>query len=651
LPPMFTYYLFNNFIESMIAIIALILCFVLFSKFGALKRQMAALEARLAAGLSNDGSPSRATATGELAQETEARGSSNLMGAEEAHALHGGLNRNLPAEKSAFAMSTSERDSRHEEHVVHKELSETLRPEQTPSREPDAWDNFVAWLKEDWILKLGAFLVLIAFGWLASYAFIHNWIGPMGRITLGLMLGAGIMVFGFLRMRQFVHQGAVFLVVGSTTVILTIFAARSIYEFFTPVSALAVMFVTSALVAWVSVLYQRRPLAIASLLLASIAPMLVNSLEVFAISQFTYLFVVVLGTIWVVAVTRWRVLNTLALAIVTLYSLPNMLASGFAEDIYVFLFIAFAFAALFFVSNVAGIIRNPDRQDAADITTALWNGLLLLGWIMVAAPEEWQSLIIVACMLVFLVASYLISVHTHRPRAFLAYAGVGVVMLATATAIELEGAVLTIAFSVEAAVLTGITYLILRDARLAEKASYTFALPVLLSVPSFLASSWSSPNIIHEDFFVLLILGLILITLGSFFADRVRDDTKGDKENSFASSLLVAGSVYLLALVWLVSHAILPSDIATLLSLAVYTVLGISLYFRGVSEEKKGLTHYGGILLGLVVARLIFVDVWQLELTGRIVTFFVIGALLMGTAFFGKKRRVDTQQNLEDGKN
>jgi hypothetical protein len=41
-----------------------------------------------------------------------------------------------------------------------------------------------------------------------------------------------------------------------------------------------------------------------------------------------------------------------------------------------------------------------------------------------------------------------------------------------------------------------------------------------------------------------------------------------------------------------------------------------------------------------VVARLLLVDVWSMELSGRVITFFVIGALLMSTAFLTKRKAV-----------
>jgi uncharacterized membrane protein len=121
---------------------------------------------------------------------------------------------------------------------------------------PTAFERFAEWLKEDWLLKLGALLLLIGFGWLTTYAFLNNWIGPMGRIALGIVAGASFILLGWWRIRKYIHQGGIFLVLGSTTILLTIFAAREIYGFFTPLSALAVMFLSTAFVALASVKYK-----------------------------------------------------------------------------------------------------------------------------------------------------------------------------------------------------------------------------------------------------------------------------------------------------------------------------------------------------------------------------------------------------------
>src|SRR3989344_1571609 len=506
------------------------------------------------------------------------------------------------------------------------------------------FDRFVGWIKEDWLLKLGAMLLLIAFGWLTTYAFLNNWIGPMGRIALGIIAGAAFLVLGWWRIKSRLHQGGVFLVLGSTTILLTIFAAREVYGFFTPLSALVVMFLSTALVALASVKYNNRTLALVSLILAGIAPLLTSAPTSNYIGLFSYLFVVILGAIWIVALTGRRELTTAALTLITFYSLPHLMSFTSADKGTLLLF-AYAFAAVFFLTNTAGILKLKGQQIVPDLVTAAGNGLFLLVWIMSAAPDEWQSLIIAAWMMVFAVGAFLVFRITERREAFYVYAGVGIAMLAAATSAELGGATLTIAYTIESGIIALITYIVLKDIKVAERMSLLLIGPVLLSFGSLDSRAWGT-SILHKDFFVLLILGLVLLGLGMYFLRRVREISEKEPRQ-LNTILLITGSIYLYALLWLSLHAKFQNDnTAVMISLVTYTIIGLLAYFEGLGKEKKTLRLYGGALVGFVVLRLLFVDIWSMDLAGRIVTFFLIGALLVSTAFLGRKKQAKPGSDL-----
>ena len=79
-----------------------------------------------------------------------------------------------------------------------------------------------------------------------------------------------------------------------------------------------------------------------------------------------------------------------------------------------------------------------------------------------------------------------------------------------------------------------------------------------------------------------------------------------------------------------------------MISLAIYTVIGIICYLCGLARGMNILRLYGGTLIGFVVIRLLLVDVWIMDIAGRTATFFLIGALLISTAFLGhKKQKMD----------
>lgn len=494
-------------------------------------------------------------------------------------------------------------------------------------------DEFIVWFKEDWLLKLGALLLLIGFGWLTTYAFLNNWIGPMGRIALGIIAGVMFLLLGWWRIKKYLHQGGIFLVLGSTVVLLTIFAAREIYGFFTPSSALAVMFLSTAFVALMSIKYSSRSLALASLILAGIAPFFTNSPTPDYVGLFSYLLVVVLGAIWIVGLTGNRELTAAALIFVVFYSSPHLFSVA-SVDRDVLLLFAYVFVAIFFVTNTLGLLKLKDDKMTPDLITAAGNGLFLLSWIKVAAPVEWQSLIISAWTVVFVVGAFMIFRITQKREPFYVYAGIGIAMLAAATSAELSGATLTIAYTLESVAISLIAYSILKDTRIAERLSLLLIWPAILSFENITSSAWAY-GVFHKDFFVLLILVLAFLELGLFFQQH-----RGENSEEGANTWLVIGSAYAYILLWLSLHAAFQEgNTATMASLAVYTIIGLMAYFYGLANDKKNLRHYGGVLIGLVIARLFLVDVWEMDLPGRITTFFLIGAMLISTAFLGKKKQ------------
>lgn len=506
-------------------------------------------------------------------------------------------------------------------------------------------DRFFKWVREDWLLKLGALLLLVGLSWLTSYAFLHDWIGPKGRISFGLILGTGILALSWWRIKKFVHQGGIFLVLGSTTILVTIYAAREVYDFFTPATALIVMFLSTALVALASVKYNSRSLALSSIILAGIAPLLTNSPTPNHVALFSYLLVVTLGVIWIVFVIGARGLLIAALSMVSFYSLPYLNRVP-RSDSSVMLLFAFVFTAVFFVANSAGIVVSKSRKYLADLTAAAWTGMFILSWIMARAPQEWRSLLLAAWMIVFVAGAFWVSRRTKQSAPFYVYAGVGVVLLGAATSAELSGATLTIAYTLECAVVVVLTYLLRRDLRFSQRISALLLIPLSLSFRSFDLYTWQE-SVFNRHFFVLAVIAITLAGLGLFFRRIAAAEVK--TSTRFSNALIVAGTIYACALLWLTLHSVLERpDLAVAISLLAYTIVGLITYIRGRAAGTKGLVLYGGCMLGFVVLRLLSIDVWKMEVTGRIITFLLVGTLLMSTAFLVKNRQAAKNREPED---
>jgi len=442
------------------------------------------------------------------------------------------------------------------------------------------------------------------------------------------------MILGWWRMGTSVHQGGIFLAFGSTVISMTVSAGRVFYGYFGDVPSLVIMFLSVAFVALASIKWNSRALSIGSLILSGLAP-LFSGVYGDEVQLFSYLMVVVLGTIWVVAKTGQRVLNTASLVMIILFSLPWLLSYGSNREI-VLMFI-YAFSVIFFITNTLAILKNKGNIEA-DLVTAGGSGLFLLTWIIMVVDKDWQSLIISAWMIVFAAGAFVIFKITKRIEPFYIYAGVGVAMLAAATAAELNGAALVIAYTFEVAVIALLMQWILQNTVFAEKTSLLIVVPIILSFENIVARDWRD-SVIHEHFFVLLFLGITMLSLGLYFW-QFRKASNTSKSLEICSGLVIAGSLYLYLLLWLSLHASFQNDDqAVMFALFIYTVIGLITYIYGRVHNIKGFSVYGGVLLGFVVGRLLLVDVWKMELSGRIITFFIIGSLLIGTAFIGRSKK------------
>ena len=509
-----------------------------------------------------------------------------------------------------------------------------------PAAPIESENRFLAWLKENWLLKLGALLLLIGFGWLVSYAFLNNWIGPAGRIVLGLAAGALILILGWWRMRSFVTQGSVFVALGATVILLTTYAARIIYDFFTPGSALVLMFVVSAFVAFLSGIYSRKQLGVAAVGLAGFAPILAHSPTSDFVALFSYLLVVVLGATWIVAWKGFREIVLTAFIVVAIYSFPPLFGLSSANLPTLLLF-AYLFAAIFYLTNTVGLLKLSGKAARADLLAAAGNALLLVVWVYRAAPNEWQSIVLSGWAAAFVFGAYLIFKGTQRKEPLLLYAAIGIGYIAAATAIELSGAALAIAYTLESAAVALALWGITRNVTLAQKSSLLLIGPAIISTNSIFGSEWQY-GVFNKDFFVLAILSITFFSLAATFRKPALL-ANSEETKSGNSALFVFGSIYAYVLLWLSLHAALPQspDLAVMISLLVYTVIGIYAYLSGVAKDDKAIRAYGGVLLAFVVGRLLIIDVWQMELTGKIITFFIIGALLMSTAFLGRKKKTE----------
>ncbi len=541
------------------------------------------------------------------------------------------------------------------------------------------------WFKEDWLLKVGAILLILSFGWFVSYAIANNWIGPIGRITLGLLAGVALMVVGFMRYRVQAHQADIFLVLGAGITILTIFAARSLYGFFTPLTALICMVLVSAFVATASILFNRRPLATIALMLIALAPFFTASATSDVFGLFMFFGTVLVATVILTVLRDYPELNITAAVVLWFYSLFALsgavairesafllecfyavvlfalqlytatktqglrkvdtiallanatlllvwISTIFMRDTY--MLPLFAWGALFlggtyalFVMRTKSFRFEESAQYDGESAAVFAHGAIFLVAIFVLITPVWQSLSLAGWALLFVCAAYSAFVMTEKREGFFLYAALAIVYIGAATAAELEGNALTIAYALEASAITILAFLFTKDIAAARKASYVFAIPVFLSLIT-IGNPFSNSALA-----VLVTIGSILIVTGLYFRN-LSLATNSVTNRQWYATLIIVGTLYYLFTIWRVcTEMVFYGSFGVMVALIIYTILGIGAYVLGTQRDIKVYRLFGTWLVGFVLARLALVDVWALPSGVRIITFMVIGALMVSTAF------------------
>ncbi|MBP9750122.1 MAG: DUF2339 domain-containing protein [Candidatus Pacebacteria bacterium] len=499
---------------------------------------------------------------------------------------------------------------------------------------PGPFGRFVEWLREDWLMKLGGGLIILGVAWFVSYAVAEGWIAERGRIASGYLAGSVVLVLGWYRMQRFITQGSVLMVVGAAMIGLTTFAARTLYDLFPASWGLVIIFSTACLLALTSIVMKRHELAYANVLLAGLAPLLIHAPHFPLEDLLTYLFVVALGSVWVAALTGWRDLPFTSLIIVTLYSL--LFVDSYSE-LEVGLLFSFAFTALFFVTSIAGM-RVVRAVRIVDLLTAIGSGMFLLLWVLAAGAEEWQSMLLIAWTLVFALGAFFATRLGAGIAYFYAYAGVGTVLLGVATALELDGPALTVAATIEAALVLWVGYRISRDVRALPVLALACSVPAGLTLLSIDSAAWNRNEVFHSDSFVIVFTAVVATLLGYVFLNERLRVAEKDREvlRLIAAAFFSAAALYATVLVWLVTHALFSEDTGTTVSLVVYALVGSFFYMLGRTNKVPWQRLIAGFYFGFVVVRLIFVEIADMPVELRWITFFGIGVLFMLVAWFSR---------------
>ena len=204
---------------------------------------------------------------------------------------------------------------------IPEQKSETPPPVLKPGffeRNPDL-EKFIG---ENLVSKIGIAILVLAIGFFVKFAIDNDWIGPVGRVCIGILCG-GILVFLAHKLRNSYKAFSSVLAGGGLAVFyFTITLAYHQFNLFSQTASFVIMVVITIFAVVLSILYDRQELAIIALLGGFAAPFLVSNGSGNYKVLFIYLLILNSGLLVIAYNKAWRLMNLLAFLFFRLFFLP-----------------------------------------------------------------------------------------------------------------------------------------------------------------------------------------------------------------------------------------------------------------------------------------------------------------------------------------
>jgi uncharacterized membrane protein len=232
-------------------------------------------------------------------------------------------------------------------------------------RNPDL-EKFIG---ENLISKIGIAILVIAIGFFVKYAIDRDWIGPAGRVGIGVLCGGILIGLAHRLQRSYKAFSSVLVGGGLAIFYFSIALAYKDYALFSQTVAFIIMVVITGFAIMLSLLYDRQEVAIIALVGGFAVPFLVSNGSGNYVTLFTYLLVLNGGLLIIAYRKAWRLLNAIAFAATVLLfagwlmSLPSATPHGTFIGGLLF---ATAFYLLFLAVNLAHNIREQKKFIASD---------------------------------------------------------------------------------------------------------------------------------------------------------------------------------------------------------------------------------------------------------------------------------------------
>ncbi len=511
-----------------------------------------------------------------------------------------------------------------------------------------------------WLNRIGIAAVLIGVAYFLKFAFDNNWIGPAGRVSVGLLAGIAVVVWSE-RFRS--HGYKVFSyslkAVGIGVLYLSLWAAFHVYALIPSGVAFIAMLAVTACTAAMAIAQDAEILAAFALTGGFTTPLLLSTGQNHELQLCSYLALLDAAVVVTVARKPWRRLLVLS------YVGTLLLYIGWYSEFYDRSQIRWTlgFATLFFtIFAIAPLVaRRPERESGPFVAVPLFLAFVNAGgyFLQVYAMYEQIDKHAMAWFALALATVYIFLSRQARDRfpdpenaqrLHFLHLALAIGFITIAIPIRLDGHWITIGWLVEAGVLLWLGDRI-RSTFLSGFAMGALALGVLRLLSKM--DDFNATTLIFNARMGTFVVAIAVLAATAWYGIK-RGDQMG--RQGAAAAVVALNVLALIALSNEVSDyyareramvvsASRPYEAANWLKIrnikiaesftysALWMAYGAMLMIVGFWRRSAFVRWQALVLIAVTTIKVFVYDVSQLDRGYRIVSFIVLGVLLLAISF------------------
>lgn len=331
----------------------------------------------------------------------------------------------------------------------------------------------------NWFHRIGIVAVIIGIGFFMREAVKRGWLPPLGRVTIGAMVGIGLVTLGDRLRNQGYKVYSQSLTGGGIAILyLVIFASTSLYGLIETTTAFVLMSLVTALSVYLSARYDAISITVLGLFGGFLTPIMLSTGSDNQFGLFTYIALLDIGVLATAYYKRWRPIN------IIVFILTIVMFAAWMEKWYdpfklqpTILFLTLFFI-IFAILAVFHNVINRVKSDALDIGMVFINATLYFTVSYKLLQEEHfgkLGLFSISISAFYLALGYFTYSRDRSDKYLLfSFAGLASIFLTLAIPLQLDQHWTTIAWAVEGAALCWIGY------KGENKTTQYAALPILL---------------------------------------------------------------------------------------------------------------------------------------------------------------------------